>query len=52
MRLRREKITKIKEEEKTNNEFLKKYFTNYQSPSDMYKNYTRQKVKEMRNEYI
>ena len=36
--LRREKITEIKEEEKNiNNKLFKKYFTNYQSQSDMYK---------------
>ena len=36
--LRREKIAEIKEEEKNiNNELFQKYFTNYPSPSDMYK---------------
>ena len=36
--LRREKIAEIKEEEKNiNNELFQKYFTNYQSPSDMHK---------------
>ena len=36
--LRREKIAEIKEEEKKiNNELFQKYFTNYPSPSDMYK---------------
>ena len=36
--LKREKIAKIEEEEKNiNNELFKKYFTNYRSPSDMYK---------------
>ena len=36
--LRREKIAEIKEEEKNiNNELFQKHFTNYQSPSDMYK---------------
>ena len=38
VRLRRKKITKIKEEEKNiNNELFKEYFTSYQSPSDTYK---------------
>ena len=36
--LRKEKIVKIgKEEKNINNKFFKKYFTNYRSPSDMYK---------------
>ena len=36
--LRREKIAEIEKEEKNiNNEWFKKYFTNYRSPSDMYK---------------
>ena len=36
--LRREKITEIEREEKNiNNELSKEYFTNYRSPSDMYK---------------
>ena len=37
VRLRREKISEIKEEKNINNELFKEYFTNYQSPSDMYK---------------
>ena len=38
VKLRREKINEIEEEEKNiSNELLKKYFTNYQSPSDTYK---------------
>ena len=38
VQLRRKKITEIKEEEKNiNSEFLKEYFTNYRSASDMYK---------------
>ena len=37
-KLRREKIAEIKGEEKNiNNKLFKEYFTNYQSPSDMYK---------------
>ena len=38
-KLRREKIAEIEGEEKNiNNKLFKEYFTNYQSPSDMYKN--------------
>ena len=38
LHLRRKKIAEIEEEEKNiNNELFKKYFTNYRSPSDMYK---------------
>ena len=38
VKLRREKITEIEEEEKNiNNELFKKHFTNNQSPNDMYK---------------
>ena len=38
VKLRREKITEIEEEEENiNNELFTKYFTNYRSPSDMYK---------------
>ena len=37
-KLRREKIAEIEGEEKNiNNKLFKEYFTNYQSPSDMYK---------------
>ena len=37
-KLRREKIAEIEREEKNiNNESFKDYFTNYRSPSDMYK---------------
>ena len=37
-KFRREKINEIEEEEKNiSNELFKKYFTNYQSPSDTYK---------------
>ena len=35
--LRREKIAEIEEEKNINNELFKKYFTNFRSPSDMYK---------------
>ena len=38
VKLRREKITEIEEEEENiNNELFTKYFTNFRSPSDMYK---------------
>ena len=38
VKLRRRRIAKIEEEEKNiNNELFKKYFTDYRSPSDMYK---------------
>ena len=38
VKLRRRRIAEIEEEEKNiNNELFKKYFTDYQSPSDMYK---------------
>ena len=38
VKLRREKINEIEEEEKNiSNELFEKYFTNYQSPSDTYK---------------
>ena len=38
LHLRRETIAEIEKEEKSiNNELFEKYFTNYQSPSDMYK---------------
>ena len=52
-KLRRGKMLKLKEKKKnTNNKLFKEYFTNCQSTSDMYKNYTRQKEQEMRIEYI
>ena len=36
-KLRRERLNENKrKEQKTNNEFFKEYFTNYQSPSSMY----------------
>ena len=38
VKLRRRRIAEIEEEEKNiNNELFKKYFTDYRSPSDMYK---------------
>ena len=38
VKLRRRRIAEIEEEEKSiNNELFKKYFTDYRSPSDMYK---------------
>ena len=38
IKLRKERIAEIEGEEKNiNNELFKKYFTNYRSPSDMYK---------------
>ena len=38
VKLRRERIAEIEGEEKNlNNKLFKEYFTNYQSPSDMYK---------------
>ena len=53
VKLKNNKIAEIKKEEKNiNNWSLKHYFTNYQSPSDMYKTYARQKVKEMKIKYI
>ena len=41
VKLRREKIAEIKEEKNINNILFKEYFTNYPSPSDMYKNIMR-----------
>ena len=40
VKLRRRRIAEVEEEEKNtiNNKFFKEYFTNYRSPSDMYKN--------------
>ena len=53
VKLKNNKIAEIKKEEKNiNNWLFKHYFTNYQSPSDMYKTYARQKVKEMKIKYI
>ena len=44
--LKREKITKIEEEEKNiNNELFKKYLTNYWGPSDMYKTLREKRLK-------
>ena len=37
VKLRRRRIAEIEEEENINNELFEKYFTNYQSPGDMYK---------------
>ena len=37
VKLKRRRISEIEEEEKTSNEFCKKYFTDYQSLSDMCK---------------
>ena len=51
--LRRGKVAKIKREEKNiNNKLFKDYFTIYQIPIHMYKNYARQKVTEMKIKYI
>ena len=48
-----EKIAEIKEEEKNvNNLLFNYYFTNYQSPSNMYKKNVRQTVKEIKIKYI
>ena len=41
VKLRRERIAEIEGEEKNiNNKLFKEYFTNYQSPSDMYKKFS------------
>ena len=37
VKLRRRTIAEIEEEKNINNELFKKYFTDYRSPSDMYK---------------
>ena len=43
-KLRRQKFDEIAEKEKNkNNELFKKYFTNYQSPSDIYKRLNKSK---------
>ena len=53
VRLRREKITEIKEEERNiNNELFKKYFTDYHVQVICTKTSARQKVQLMRIEYI
>ena len=53
VRLRREKITAIKEEERNiNNELFKKYFTDYHVQVICTKTSARQKVQLMRIEYI
>ena len=53
VKLRRRRIAEIEEEEKNiNNELFKKYFTNYRSPSDMYKKLCKTEGKKMRIKYI
>ena len=43
-KLRRERLDEIKrKEQKINNEFFKEYFTDYQSPSNMYKKFSQTK---------
>ena len=51
LHLRRKKIAEIEEEEKNiNNELFKKYFTNYRSPSDMYKKLLETEGKKKQNQ--
>ena len=52
--LRRRQIAEIEEEEKKiNNKLFKEYFTNYQSPSDMYKKLREAEgEKKMRIKYV
>ena len=50
--LRREKIAEIEEEKNINNELFKKYFTNFRSPSDMYKELRETEDKENEDQWI
>ena len=53
VKLKNKKIAEIKKEEKNiTNELLKRYFTNYQNPSDMYKTLRDTKGKKNENKYI
>ena len=53
IKLRRERTAEIEGEDKNiHNELFKQYFTNYRSPSDMYKKLRQTEVQEMRIEYI
>ena len=52
VKLKNKKIAEIKKEQKNINELLKRYFTNYQNPSDMYKTLRDTKGKKNENKYI
>ena len=53
IKLRRERTAEIEGDDKNiHNELFKQYFTNYRSPSDMYKKLRQTEVQEMRIEYI
>ena len=52
VKLRRGRIAEIEEEENIKYKLFNDYFINYQSPVICTKNYARQKMKEMRIEYM
>ena len=51
VKFKNEKIAEIKKKEKKYSELFMHYFIDYKKPSDICKNYVRQKVKEMKITY-